>query len=253
MMNESPVIFCREWAVTVALTAYLAPAYSRPVTAVYGVSQLVCLLEEHPHTPVVLGLRPHEHVADLYRLQPLLAGRAVLFVGRCFYWTDYSLAEWLGLEQYEFCSWDTIQDPFSRRMELRRFRQQQPAGENDDNVAVPGADIFISSLSAMTEKQILERANRWLYRELSACGLTGNEIRVLSLMAEGGKGDMPSRVRSLYKNNGLYRLGMTKHLMNLYRGVKIRPELQTGLPLQAEESGTSGTANILPFRQEAGW
>lgn len=77
-MNESPIIFCREWAVTVALTAYLAPAYSRPVTAVYGMLQLVSLLEEHPHTPVVLGLRPHEHVADLYRLQPLLAGRYCL-------------------------------------------------------------------------------------------------------------------------------------------------------------------------------
>lgn len=251
MMNESPIIFCREWAVTVALTSYLAPAYSRPVTAVYGMSQLVCLLGEHPHTPVVLGLRPHEHVADLYRLQPLLAGRAVLFIGRCFYWTDYSLPEWLGLRQYGFCSWDTMQKPFSRRMELRRFRQfsadmhehDRPEGKNRQP---------LPAFSAITAMNILKRANRWLYRELSAVGLTGYEVRVLSLMTEGMSGNLPSRTRSLHKNNGLYKLGMTKHIMNLYRGVKVRPELQTGLPLQAEESGTYGTANILPFRQEAG-
>jgi len=251
-MNEFPIIFCREWAVTVALTAYLAPAYSRPVTAVYGVSQLVCLLEEHPHTPVVLGLRPHEHVADLYRLQPLLAGRAVLFIGRCFYWTDYSLAEWLGLEQYGFCSWDTIQDPFSRRMELRRFRQFSADMQEDDGPEEKNRQP-VPALSAITAMKILERANRWLYRELSAVGLTGFEVRVLSLMTEGRSGNLPSRTRSLHKNNGLYKLGMTKHIMSLYRGVKVRPALQAGLPLQTEESGTSGTANILPFRQEAGW
>ncbi|EAW8016984.1 hypothetical protein S798_14320 [Salmonella enterica] len=251
-MNESPIIFCREWAVTVALTAYLGPAYSRPVTAVYGLSQLVCMLKEHPHTPVVLGLRPHEHVADLYRLQSLLAGRAVLFVGRCFYWTDYSLPEWLGLEQYGFCSWDTIQDPFSRRMELRRFRQfsadmQEEHGPEEKNRQP------VPAFSAITAMKTLERANRWLYRELSAVGLTGFEVRVLSLMTEGRSGNLPSRTRSLHKNNGLYKLGMTKHIMNLYRGVKVRLALQADLPLQTEESVTSGTANIPPFRQEAGW
>lgn len=250
MMNESLIIFSRAWAVTAALAVLLAPAYSRPVTPVYGLTQLARLLREQPRTPVALGLHPHEHVADLYRLQPLLAGRPVLFVGRCFYWTDYKLPEWLGLEQYGFCSWDTMQDPFSRRMALRCFRQQRPAGGNDGNEAFTGADIFIPFLSAMPEKQILERANRWLYRELSACGLTGYEIRVLSLMTEGGKGDMPSRVRSLHKNNGLYRLGMTGHLINLYRGVKVRPELQAGLPVRAEESKTAGREIILPFRQE---
>lgn len=252
MMNESPVIFCREWALTAALTAYLAPVYSRPVTAVYGMSQLVCLLEKHPRTPVVLGLRPHEHVAELYRLQPLLAGRAVLFVGRRFYWTDYSLPEWLGLEQYGFCSWDTIHDPFSRRMELRRFRQFSSDMQEDDRPEEKNRQP-IPALSAMTTMKILERANRWLYRELSAVGLTGYEIRVLSLMTEGRSGNLSSRLRSLHKNNGLNKLGMTKHIMNLYRGVKVRPALQAGLPLQTEESATSGTANILPFRQEAGW
>ncbi|EAX1587309.1 hypothetical protein AB546_27310, partial [Salmonella enterica] len=40
---------------------------------------------------------------------------------RCFYWTDYNLPEWLALERYGFCTWDAMQDPFSRRMELRRF------------------------------------------------------------------------------------------------------------------------------------
>ncbi|HBZ9867748.1 TPA: hypothetical protein MND73_004728 [Salmonella enterica subsp. houtenae] len=251
-MNESPIIFCREWAIAAALTVYLTPAYSCPVTAVYGLSQLVCVLEEYPHTPVVLGLRPHEHVEDLYRLQPLLVGRAVLFVGRCFYWTDYTLPEWLGLEQYRFCSWDTMEDPFSRRMELRRFKQFSADIQKDDR---PGGKTRrpVPVLSAMTTIKILERANRWLYRELSAAGLTGYEVRVLSLMTEGQSGNLPSRTRSLHKNNGLRKLGMTKHVMNLYKGVRVRLALQATLPLQAEESGTAGTTNLPPFSQKAGW
>ncbi|EAQ5054778.1 hypothetical protein FKF13_21910 [Salmonella enterica] len=251
-MNESPIIFCREWAVTEALIAYLAQAYSCPVTAVYDMPQLSCLLGAQPHTPVVLGLCPHEHVAELYRLSPLLAGRSVLFVGRCFYWTDYRLPEWLGLEQYGFCSWDTMHNPFSRRMELRRFRQYSADVQKDDNPEKKNRKL-VPALSAITVLKILESANRWLYRELSVAGLTGYEVRILLLMTEGQGGNLPSRARSLHKNKGLYKLGMTKHVMNLYRGVKVRPALQAGLPLQAEESDTGGVANTLPFSQEVDW
>ncbi|ECZ3989341.1 hypothetical protein GE775_18400 [Salmonella enterica] len=249
-MSESLIIFSREWAVTTALTAYLSPVYSHSVIAVYGLAKLTRLLHAQPRMPLVLGLRPHEHVTDLYRLQPLLAGRAVLFVGRRFYWTDYNLPEWLGLEQYGFCSWDTMHDPFSRRMELRRFRQFA-ADTLGDDCAAENTRLSVPMITAMTEMQILERANRWLYRELSASGLTGYEIRVLSLMAEGGNGSLPSRIRSLHKNNGLYKLGMTKHVLNLFRGVKVRPALQAGLPLLAEESTTAETVQIPLFSQEA--
>ncbi|EAV2673023.1 hypothetical protein EZL14_22385 [Salmonella enterica] len=227
-MSESLVIFSREWAVTSALTAYLAPLFFRPVTAVYNFAQLNHLLREKPRTPVVLGLSPHEHVTDLYRLQPLLAGRAVLFVSRSFYWTDYSLPEWLGLEQYGFCSWDTLHNPFSRRREMRRFRQSA-ADMQGDGRATESVRWQAPAASVITGMQILEKANRWLYRELSAAGLNGFEVRVLSLVSEGLKGSLSSRTRSLYKNNGLLKLGMTKHVLNLYRGVKVRPELQAGL------------------------
>ncbi|EPA7566520.1 hypothetical protein ACQ5DV_005167, partial [Salmonella enterica subsp. enterica] len=231
-MNEPLIIFSREWAVTAALSAYLVPAYAHSTMPVYGLDKLMYTLREQPRAAVVLGLRPHEHVAELYRLRPLLTRRAVLFVERFFYWTDYNLPEWLGLKRYGFGSWDTMQDPFSRRIALRCFRQQRPVGRNDDNVAVTGADIFVL---AIPEKKILERANRWLYRELSTAGLTGYEIRVLSLMVEGHNGNLPSRIRSLHKNNGLNKLGMTKRVMNLYRGVKVRPELQAGLPLMEQD------------------
>ncbi|EAU2710382.1 hypothetical protein OE847_003828 [Salmonella enterica] len=248
-MSESLIIFSREWVVTAALTANVAPSYSSPATEVYSLSQLARALQEQPHTPVILGLRPHEHVAELYRLQPLLADRPVLFVGRCFYWTDYNLPEWLGLELYGFCTWDIMHDPFSRRMDLRRFRQfAADTPENDsaaENISWPAPVA-----SAMTEIQILEKANRWLYRELSASGLTRYEVRILSLLAGGRKGRLPCRTRSLHKNNGLYKIGMTKRLMDLYRGVKVRPELQVGLPLQNEENNTAEILHILPFSQE---
>ncbi|ENT9571253.1 hypothetical protein [Salmonella enterica] len=244
MMNKSLIIFSREWAVTTALATYLAPAYSRRVTAVFGLVPLVRILQEQPHSPVVLGLRPHEHVADLYRLQTLLAGRAVLFVGRCFYWTDYRLPEWLGLVQFRFCSWDAMQDPFSRKITLRRFRQPAAVPEDDNQTEKSESPL----ISTMTEIQILARANRWLYRKLSACGgLTGYEIRVLWLMTEGLKGNMSSRTLSIHKNNGLYKLGMTKHLLNLFRGVKVRPELQAELPAQEDVAGNSKL-----LRREAG-
>ncbi|ECY4646986.1 hypothetical protein ACCN59_004764 [Salmonella enterica subsp. enterica] len=233
MMSESLIIFSREWTVTAALASLLAPQPHRQVTAVYDLAQLTSLLRRQPCTPVVLGLRPHEHVADLYRLKSLLGSRMVVFVGRCFYWTDYSLPEWLGLGRYRFCSWDTMQDPFSRRMELRHTRQL-PADTQEGDSDTKNVRKIVSDPPVITEIQILERANRWLYRQLSATGLTGYEVRVLSLMAEGRNGNLPSRTRSLHKNNGLNKLGMTKHVMNLYRGVKVRPALQVRLPLPAE-------------------
>ncbi|EAX3650657.1 hypothetical protein ABB53_023310 (plasmid) [Salmonella enterica subsp. diarizonae] len=212
-----------------ALVALVAPEYTRQVSVVYDLAQLTSTLQEQPLTPVVLGLRPHEHVAELYRLQPVLAGRPVLFVGRCFYWTDYSLPEWLGLKMYMFCSWSTMQDPFSWKVKLRLFRQLSGDKEREHMaVQTPAASV-------LTEAQMLERANQWLSRELSAAGLSENEIRVLSLMSEGRKGGLPSRLRSLHKNSGLYKLGMTGRVMNLYRGVKVRPTLQAGLPLQPEK------------------
>ncbi|MGF2656321.1 hypothetical protein ACQUWL_28085 [Serratia marcescens] len=214
-MNESLLIFSREWVMTTALTAYLAPSYSRPVTPVYGLVQLARLLREQPRPPVVLGLRPHEHVA----------------------------------ERYGFCTWDIMHDPFSRWMDLRRFRQF--AADTTENGCVSENIIWPAPVaSAMTEIQILERANRWLYRALSASGLTRYEFRILSLLAGGSKGRLPCQTRSLHKNNGLYKLGMTKRLMDLYRGVKVRPELQAGLPQQAEERVTEHDGL---FRQEAGW
>ncbi|EGP1138057.1 hypothetical protein IV596_004560 [Salmonella enterica] len=243
MTNKTLVIFSREWAVTVALASYLTPVYSFRVTDVYCQESLLSALQTHPGAPVVLGLRPHEHVAELYRLQPLLAGRAVMFVGRNFYWTDYNLPEWLGLEEYGFCTWDTMQDPFSRRMALRRFRQFSA----DAQKAVNG--VRSGRISAIAERQILEKANRWLYRELSVSGLTGYEIKVLSLMTEGHQGNLPARTRSLHKNNGLNKLGMSKHLMDLYRGVKVRAALQASLPSLAEDvPGDAGW-----HRQGAGW
>lgn len=88
MMNESLIIFSREWAVTAALAAYLAPAYSRPAAVVHGLAQLVRVLEEQPFAPVVLGLRPHEHVSGLYRLQPLLSD------GGTAWWTATTGCSW---------------------------------------------------------------------------------------------------------------------------------------------------------------
>ncbi|EEJ8976219.1 hypothetical protein HXP53_004866, partial [Salmonella enterica] len=74
----------------------------------------------HPQTFAGLEAMAQK-ITALYRHHGLLVARAVLFVGRCFYWTDYNLPEWLALERYGFCTWDAMQDPFSRRMELRRF------------------------------------------------------------------------------------------------------------------------------------
>lgn len=251
-MSESMIVFCREWAVTVALTGYLAPVYHSPVMPVHGLAQLTRILQAYPRRPVVLGLRPHEHVVDLYRLRPLLAGRAVLFVGRCFYWTDYNLPEWLALERYGFCTWDAMQNPFSRRMELRRF-SRLCVDEKDEGDDRGGESLsFSPAVPHMTETQVLERANRWLYRELSATGLTGYEVRVLSLMTEGRNGNLPSRTRSLHKNNGLYKLGMTKHLTDLYRGVKVRAALQSRLTLQTEESPPKQKISSRSDRRPAG-
>lgn len=227
-MSDSVIIFSREWLITMALKALLEPACVLSARPVYDLGQLVMTLKEHPRTPLVLGLRPHEHVVDLYRLRPLLAGRAVLFVGRCFYWTDHQLPEWLGLSQYGLCSWDEMQERSIRQRVLWRFRQHSVSEEKREEAPEPG----------MTEMQILAQANQWLFRKQVMTGLSGSEIRVLSLATMGQKVNLPTGLRSQHKNNGLYKLGMTKHVMHLYRGVKVRPELQAGLPSGAGEGVT---------------
>ncbi|HHZ8254962.1 TPA: hypothetical protein ACWMDS_004658 [Escherichia coli] len=225
-MNKSLIIFSREWTVTAALAALLLPSCSNAVTAVYSLTELEDTLREQPGTPVVLGLRPHEHVADLYRLRPLLAGRAIMFVGRCFFWTDYSLPEWLRLGPCRFCTWDAMQGPISRWTELKRFFRLPAAcqeGHPDPETA------WSQELPQTDEEKILDVVNHWLYLRLSEAGLTRSEIRVLVLLSEGRNRSMPPRLLSVHKKNGLSKLGMSLRLMNLFRGLKVRAELQSEL------------------------
>ncbi|HBB6657808.1 TPA: hypothetical protein G8Z02_004580 [Salmonella enterica] len=211
---------------TRAQAALLSQLHFPAVSQVYDLEQLAMALKEAPRTPLVLGLRPHEHVVNLYRLRSLLTGRPVLFVGRCFYWTDHNLPEWLGLTQYGFGSWDAMQERSFRQMAVGRFRQFSGGDEKSVEASLP---------DNMTDMQIFEQANQWLFRKQVMAGLSWNEIRVLSLAAMGQKSRLPTGLRSQHKNNGLHKLGMTKHVMNLYRGVKVRPELQACLPSVAGE------------------
>lgn len=244
-MSEPLIICCKEWVVTVALASLLK---SSAVQAIYSRKQLVSVLQEYPEAPVILGLSPHEYVVDLYLLRPLLIGREGLFVARYFYWTDYKLSKWLGLERYSFCTWDMLHVPFLRMEELQCFRSLTTTNDSHD-IAEIGPNFLSPMPSSMTEVQILERANQWLSWKLAEAGLNVNEVRVLSLMTEGRRGEFACRARSLHKINGLYKLGMTKHVMSLYRGVKVRQELQVRMQPFAVEGITE---SIRPFRQEVG-
>lgn len=220
-MSEPVLVYCCQWPVTVALTALLAPLYSAPMIPLYTKAELVRHLQENPHSPVVVGFSPHEHVAELYCLQPLLSGRVVLFVAKRFYWTDRHLPAFCGLTSYRCCTWNSLYDRFSRGMIYRHFRWTAMAGER----AIATADT-----PALTMEQILAGANRWLYGQMKAAGLSRCERVVILLLSENRRGGLSSRRLSHYKTSGLVKLGMTRHAGSLYRGVKVRPVLQHRLP-----------------------
>lgn len=223
-MSEPVLLFCRQWPVTMALTALLARAYTVPVIPVYNREQFVRELGEYPDSPVILGISPHEHVAFLYRLRSLLSGRPVLFVARRFWWTDYCLPAFAGIALCRFCTLDALSDARARRTEINLFKQL-PSGGLTERAGM------VSEIPDMTAEHILEKANFWLYKRMMETGLSGVESMVLLLLSESRRGNLSPRLLSLYKTGGLYKLGMTKHVINLHRGVKVRPELQVPLPL----------------------
>ncbi|EEY3113679.1 hypothetical protein HF234_003736 [Salmonella enterica] len=223
-MNEPVLLFCRQWALTAALAALLSPAYAVPVIPVYERALLVSLMELYRNSPLILGVSPHEHVTDLYRLQPLLSGRAVMFVAPRFYWTDHSLGVFLGLSRSRFCSPGRLWEPSTRRAEAEQFRRLSAEAH------VEGYDGDVTPcLPGLTDEQIVTQVNVWLHRRMEEAGISREEIMTLLLLSGLRKGRMPVSVLSRYKIRGLCRLGMERHVINLYRGIIIRPELQVVL------------------------
>ncbi|EKK3320037.1 hypothetical protein PMI54_005430 [Salmonella enterica] len=220
-MGEPVLIYSRQWPVTTALKTLLTGMFRAKVVPLYTKAELVCSLKNNPRSPLVLGLSPHEHVAELYCLKSLLSGRSVLFVARRFYWTDCRLPDFCGLMLYRCCTWDRLVDPCSRRMEMRYFRQLMTT-----NILATASD----GPPVLTAEQILTEANRWLYRKMEEARLNGYERVILLLLAESRRGEFSARKLSHYKNSGLGKLGMSRHVSNLYRGVRVRPALQAYLP-----------------------
>ncbi|EIF8919268.1 hypothetical protein V8G22_004581 [Salmonella enterica] len=219
-MNEPVLVYSRQWPVTVALATLLTRIFSVRVIPLYSKGELVCHLNNNPRSPLVLGLCPHEHVVDLYCMQSLLSGRAVLFVARRFYWADCCLPGFCGLVLCRCCTWDSLATPSLWRMEMRHFRQLMT---EEIPVTTSG------NSPELTAEQILTRANQWLYSQMEEAGLSGYERVVLLLLSEHRRGELSSRKLSHYKNSGLGKLGMSRHVSNLYRGVKVRPALQVRL------------------------
>ncbi|EIP8948241.1 hypothetical protein LT792_004429 [Salmonella enterica] len=234
-MNEPVLLFCQQWVVTEALASLLASLFTVPVIPVYGLEQLGCKLRRYRCSSVILGISPHEHVVPLYRLGPLLVGRPVLFVARHFWWTDYCLPEFVGVSPCRFCSLDMLADMRTRCTEIRKFKHLHQLFSSGDTA--PAADCTVYGIPDMAPEYILEQANFWMHKRMTDAGLNGVEYMVLLLLAESRRTRMSSHLLSLYKIRGLYKLGMTGRVMNLYRGVKVRPELQVPFPSGVPGSG----------------
>ncbi|EAY4774401.1 hypothetical protein AAE115_001282 [Salmonella enterica] len=218
-MNEPVLVYSRQWPVTAALTALLSRIFSVPVIPVYSRKQLVTALRENRNSPLVLGISPHEYVVALYGLYPLLFGRGILFVARRFYWTDYRLPEFFGMTPYRLCTWDEL-GRASWREYFHWFRRLS-AGEYQAERGEIGR--------FMTSDALLNTVNQWLYSRMEEWGLGLTGSMVLLLLAESRRGDLNVRELSVYRTGGLRKLGMTKHISCLYRGVQVRSELQMTL------------------------
>lgn len=221
MMNETVLIFCRQWPLTYALSALLAQACGLTVTPVFTLPALTRALEEYPGCPVITGFRPHEHMAALYRLQPQLSGRRVLFVERDFYWTDYCLPDFFGLERAGFCTLDMLYGMAEYPEMLQRLLRP-PVERRGRTGAWRG--------SALTTAGLLDAGNTWLYDRMAEDGLSSLVREVMLRLAENGQSGLPARTGSACKTRGLDRLLMRRHPCSLLRGIRLRASLQAPLP-----------------------
>lgn len=219
MRSEEVLVYSRAWPVTSALTAMLQAGYDGEVKALYTTASLASALRQGGRGPVVLGLNPHEYVMVLYRLQALLSCRPVVFVSSRFYWTDYRLPAFFGLEEAGFCTDDMLHGTGRLRVTPEwLFRQC---------VRVPVSVVRVPRLrSGLGKEVVLWWVNYWLHHRMVEAGLSDDECEVLSDLAEGEAGRFPVKRRSMLKTSGLDKLITCRHTQGLYRGVKVRPELQ---------------------------
>ncbi|EJJ4222793.1 hypothetical protein NI420_000034 [Salmonella enterica] len=222
-MSETALIYCRLWPVTAALSGLLSPAYRGNILPLYSQAQLAGALRANPDSPVVLGFNPHEHVAELYHLRLLLSDRRIMFVAPRFYWTDRRLPIICGIASCQFSTWDSLCDPLYRRSELRHF-MRLPMVDKPMKVDVDDKARYVTGAA------LIRLVNMWLCRQMAEAELNKYEIMTLLLLSESRRGKLTSRALSYYKNRGMYKLGMTGSLISLYRGVKVRTELQAELP-----------------------
>ncbi|EAA3660356.1 hypothetical protein QDX91_004526 [Salmonella enterica] len=220
-MNEPVLIFGREWAVTIALASVLTPILNVSIIPAFDLDDLDHKLVEYRKSPIILGISPHEHVAPLYQLRKQLSGRCVLFVARRFWWADYCLPAFAGIEWCEFCTLDNLVISRDETVQNKSLIYSSWG----DYANCFAADK-VSVISDIPPEDILYRANLWLQKHMRLAGLSGVESMVLIRLSENAPIRMSPHRLSYYKLKGLSKLGMSKHVVNLYRGVKVRPELQ---------------------------
>lgn len=219
MRSEEVLVYSRAWPVTSALTAILQAGYGGEVKALYTTADLMSALRQGGRGPVVLGLNPHEYVVVLYRLQALLSCRPVVFVSSRFYWTDYRLPAFFGLEEAGFCTEDMLHGTGRSRVTTEWLLRQCGRG--------PVSVVRVPRLrSGLGKEVVLWWANYWLHHRMAEAGLSDDEREVLSDLSAGESVRFTVKRRSMLKTSGLDKLMTCRHAQGLYRGVKVRPELQ---------------------------
>ncbi|HAO0324327.1 TPA: hypothetical protein IGZ64_004212 [Escherichia coli] len=230
-MNDSVIVFSCQWPVTAAVAALTEPACSGPVIPVYTQQALETALQKHRKSVVILGLNPHEYVCALHHLHSLLKGRRLLFISRKLYWTDHVLPYFWGLDSCQFCSLDDFYAPYRRRAILKQVmsvNRKRQAGRESDNIILGGAPV--------KGRISLAKINIWLERQQRDTGLIGREISVLQTLVDGKRPEMDAQRISHFKKRGLEKLQMSLHVMNLYRGIQLRAELQASLPQEERDT-----------------
>ncbi|EDF5515189.1 hypothetical protein RBC57_003739 [Salmonella enterica] len=239
MMTDRVVIYARYWPVATAVQALLSDETSLTGVAVFSGDALVAGLEGMRQAPVILGLNPHEHVEMLYRLQPLLSGRPVLFVSRQFWWSDRMLPFLLGMTGVSFCSLDELDEVRRRRGGLRSV-MSMPESCLPANEAEGTGEVRHGPLPGL-----LAWMNTRLQRQLKR-SLSGREREILLILSAGATHTIPSKTLSLYKVRALSRAGMSRHAVSLFRGVTLRASLQVPFPCPGE----AGPADMIKNREE---
>lgn len=220
------IVYSLRWPETCAikgLYALISPDIQ--IITCFTPETLAELLSKYTTASVILGILPHESIFLLSRLGPYLQQHHILFFGQRFNYVDKTLPIYFLNGNAKFLAWKekTILQISKNLSEF--LTDQNYHGSTDCYISMPS--------ERPCDRELIYHVNHYLYQMFSHYGVGERSGKVLLMLSYGLSTEKISRVLgicsktiSVYKYNGLSRLGMSTGSYNIHRGIFVRAILQ---------------------------